>query len=185
MENKRKLTFKQKGFVMDFVKTKGNATEAAVRNYNVKSRDVAKVTGCLNLKKPLVIREIERVMEEKNITDELMMDKLKEGLEAKVVSAYKGGSKQTDIPDMNIRHKYLDTSLKVKNLYPAQQIETKNINIDVQLEGKSSQEIKSLLKELLKEYEKGNTKGTDKGTGEEASGDRSGLEIPGKGEDNS
>lgn len=44
------LTPKQEGFVRDYLDT-GNATEAVVRNYDVKDRDVAGVIGSQNLGK--------------------------------------------------------------------------------------------------------------------------------------
>lgn len=49
----KKLTAKQTKFVQEFVKTR-NATEAAVRVYDVKNRNVARVIGGENLLKPAI-----------------------------------------------------------------------------------------------------------------------------------
>ena len=49
----KRLSPKQKGFVRDYLET-GNATEAAVRNYNAKDRDTASSIGAENLGKPQI-----------------------------------------------------------------------------------------------------------------------------------
>ena len=53
-----KLTKKRRGFVNDYIETE-NATEATVRNFNVKDRNVAKVVGSELLTFPNVIEAIE------------------------------------------------------------------------------------------------------------------------------
>jgi len=58
MPGKKRITPKQKKFAKEFIET-GNATEAVVRSYNVKDRDVAKVVGAENLTKPNVLKLIE------------------------------------------------------------------------------------------------------------------------------
>ena len=47
----RQLSLKQQKFISDYLKT-GNATEAALRNYDVKDRSVARRIGSENLSKP-------------------------------------------------------------------------------------------------------------------------------------
>ena len=54
---RRKLTLKQQRFKDDYLLT-GNATEAAVRNYNT-NRDVARRIGAENLSKPVIQKAIE------------------------------------------------------------------------------------------------------------------------------
>jgi len=48
-----KLTQKQQGFAIDYLKT-GNATEAALQNYNTEDRVTAGAIGYENLKKPQI-----------------------------------------------------------------------------------------------------------------------------------
>ena len=55
----RHLSLKQQKFISDYLKT-GNATEAALRNYDVKDRGVARRIGSENLSKP----DIRAVMDE-------------------------------------------------------------------------------------------------------------------------
>ena len=149
---KSTLTPKKKKFAKEFVKS-DNQTEAAFNSYNVSSRGMAALIGHRLAKDPLVIKEVDRIMEEQDITDEMAMQRLKEGMNAKLVHSYKDEIKQTNLPDTSNRHKYLDTFLKLKNMYPAQQIENKNLNIDVELEGMSSEDFTKLLKDILNDNE--------------------------------
>ena len=149
------LTLKEKAIAKEYVhgEKPGNGTEAALKTYNVKNRKSAKSVGNIILNKPHVRREVERLLEEHDLTDDFAMQTLKEGLKATHVANYKGEAIQTDIPDHAVRHKYFQDLAKFKELYPADKLETKNINIDIQLEGMTKEEIKELLKETLKSYE--------------------------------
>jgi len=138
-----------KGFCKTFVENKGNATEAALANYNVKNRQMATVLGSIYLDKPMIKNEIERLMEEKQITDSVMIDKLKEGMEANVVASYQGEATESKIPDHDKRFKWWDAAAKIKNLYPAQETINKNLNLDVQLETMPKEQFVDLLKGLL------------------------------------
>lgn len=149
MPRYKKLSTKMRNFSKEFVDNGGNATEAALKSYEVKSRNSARVTGSVTLGLPQVQREIERIMEQRNITDETMVDKLKEGLDATVVSNYKGKAEETEIPDHNTRFKWWEAGAKLKNLFPPTQVDTRNFNIDVELEKLSTNEIRDVLKNLL------------------------------------
>lgn len=152
---KKTLTFKQKKFAKEFItgKSPGNATQAAFDTYNVSNRNMAKVIGFQNLRRPNVLEEIDRLMEVHEITDDFMMQRLKEGLDATVVANYKGKAVKTKLPDQVIRHKFWQDAAKIKEMYPADKLETRNLNLDVQLESMSPQEVKQLLKDLLKQYD--------------------------------
>jgi len=120
-------TPKERAFVKEYAKTQ-NATESVARVYNVKDRDSARAIGSKVLSKV----DISSVMDKIGLTDDRLMEVLKEGLDAnRVLSAkiiVQGGSKaatsQTDdfieVPDHATRHKYLDTALKLKDKYPAE-----------------------------------------------------------------
>ncbi len=146
----KRLSLKQKSFCEEFVNNKGNGTEAAVKSYNVKTRGMAAVIAHNNLKKPRVIQEIENLMDDNDITDGYMMQKLKEGLESPVVSSYKGEATETGIPDQNIRHKFFQDAAKMKG-WLKDDINVNTANIDVEVENMSPQDIKRLLKQLLNE----------------------------------
>lgn len=154
----RKLSLKQRGFCKSFVENKGNATEAALANYNCKNRNMANVLGSVNLDKPMIKNEIERLMESKEITDSVMMDKLKEGLNANVVATFQGDATETEIPDHDKRFKWWDAAAKIKNLYPATETINKNLNLDLQLESMPKEELAAMLKGLLVSTKKELTK---------------------------
>ena len=145
----KKITLKQKKFAEEVIKTR-NATEAALNSYNVKNRQVAAVQGYLNMKNPKILAEIERIMEEQGINDEFMMKQLKSGMKANVVASYKGDVEQTEVPDHDTRFKYLEAGMKLKDWFPSQHTESHNINIDLQLENMSKEDLSKLLGDYLK-----------------------------------
>jgi hypothetical protein len=152
MAGRKKLSLKQKKWAQEFVVNNGNATQAAVAAYpDSKSRGMAAVLGFKNAHNPEVIQEVEKLMEEQNITDAYMMRRLKEGLDANVVASHKGEVVLTKIPDLMARFKYWEAGAKIKNYFPAQQTESRNLNIDVQLENMPKAEFVQMLKEYLKE----------------------------------
>ncbi len=149
MPRLKRLSQKQKGFCKTFIENRGNATEAALANYNCSNRKMATVLGSLNLDKPMIQNEIERLMEEKNITDDLMMGKLKEGMDANVVSQFRGEANETEIADYDKRFKWWEAAAKIKNYFPAQETINKNFNVDLQLETMPKEKFADLLKGLL------------------------------------
>lgn len=120
------LTLKQRKWLAIYIKT-GNATEAAMKVYNPKTRAYASQIGFENLRK----LDYSDFMEAAGITDNLLQQKIMEGLEAnRTISAQvvvksddpKVRNKQAtardvdfiDVPDYMARHKYLETALKLK-----------------------------------------------------------------------
>jgi len=161
MPKLKRLSLKMRGFCKTFVENKGNATQAALANYNCKNKQMATVLGSTNLDKPMVKNEIERLLEEKEITDDLMMGKLKEGMNANVVSQFQGEATESDIPDHDKRFKWWESAAKMKNYFPAQETINKNFNLDVQLENMPKEEFMGLLKGLLFSLKKEDKKLTE------------------------
>ena len=151
-KKKRRLSMKEKKFAEEFVlgKDPGNATEAAMQSYNVKNRGSAAVIGARNLQKTDILENIEMMMEKHDIDDNYMVERLKEGMEAKEIANYKGEAVETSIPDHNVRFKYWDAAAKIKRLYPNVQIDTRNLNIDVEIENMSKEELSDVLTGALK-----------------------------------
>lgn len=126
-EKRPPKTIKEKKFVKEYIKT-GNATEAAMRTYDVKDRKNANALGTETLAK----LSISDLMDNKGLTDDKLLDKLDEGLLSnRVISAnivvtksddptvkdQKAHTKTQDfieVPDMPTRHRYLETALKLK-----------------------------------------------------------------------
>lgn len=122
----RQLTLKQRKWLDVYLQT-GNATEAAMQVYDCKDRNSASVIGTENLAKLSYLD----FLEEAGLTDKLLLDKLKEGLESKRFIPRKG--KIAALPDYAVRHKYVETGLKLKRrLVERQEIEeTNTVNINV------------------------------------------------------
>lgn len=60
---RKRLTYKQKAFVSEFVKTR-NATEAAMKAYKPKNRNVARNMGSITLANPNVKKSIDTYLKE-------------------------------------------------------------------------------------------------------------------------
>jgi phage terminase small subunit len=157
----KKLSLKEKGFCKDFIETK-NGTEAAFKNYNVKSRANAGGISAHNLAKPRILNEIDRLMEEQQITEPFLMKTLKEGLKATVVSNFKGDVEETEIPDHDTRHKFFQDAAKMKG-WMKEQVDIRSMNIDIELEDMSKEELSNLLKGLLKNITTNNDNNINRG----------------------
>lgn len=122
----RKLTLKQRKFIAHYLEH-GNATEAALHAYDLdpdseNDRVTAATMGSENLRK----LQIDDLMEEYGISDQKLLTKLDEGLDATRASnaailVTKDGTVEKaeeqgliEVPDYATRHKYLETALKLK-----------------------------------------------------------------------
>ena len=110
--NETKRTLREKKFIEAYIENNGNATEAYLAiNPKVKRKN-ASVYGVRMLEK--VSFEVKEFLDKLGLNDLALSQKLKEGLEAvKKVSGL-------DVPDHNIRVRYLDMAFKLKNIYPAE-----------------------------------------------------------------
>lgn len=131
--------------------SKFNATKAAVEaGYSEKS---ARVIAAENLSKPAIQQEIQRLIKEieekSQITPELVIQKIKEGLEAnRVISAVKGNKadgQTTDfieVPDYSTRQKYVNNALEVLGMKAPKAIEFKG---EMTTEDKTKQDFMDFL----------------------------------------
>ncbi|MGA1876377.1 MAG: terminase small subunit [bacterium] len=137
MENEDKLTERQRRFVDNFVDT-GNATESArLAGYSEKS---ANEIGYENLKKPVVRAAICVRMDQARITEPRLLKVLDEGLNAHVVKVFHHNGtviESKEYPDYSIRHQYLETALKLRDMFPSQKVD---ITFNV-FEGRSAEEL--------------------------------------------
>lgn len=92
--------------VKEYIKNGGDKT-GAVKSVGLKKNDI-KV-----FEKPEVQKAILTAMEKVGITDEVLAQKIKEGLSATSVKIHEGAV-VCEVPDYIARHKYIDTSLKVR-----------------------------------------------------------------------
>lgn len=125
--SEQKKTIKQRKWLKLYLEC-GNASEAAFKVYNCKNRESAANIGWENVRK----LDFSNLMEESGLTDAYLNKKLDEGLGAtkqigarKIVQGARVGHEikvdsttDTDdfieVADYAIRHKYLETALKLK-----------------------------------------------------------------------
>lgn len=115
---KKDMTIKQRRWLKEYLDC-GNATQAAMKVYDCKDIESAGSVGWENLQK----LDFKEFLERGGVTDHKLLNKILDGLEAtRTVSAIKTSKQATadstdfiDVPDFSVRHKYLETSLKLKN----------------------------------------------------------------------
>lgn len=141
---KRRLTFKQKKFTEEFLKS-GNATSAAKKSYNVKNRQSASVAGYAALKSPTVQRYMAKVLSDKGVTDEKIAEKLQDLIDAGTTDR----ALKTATPDVAL--KAITFAAKLKDIVPADKKQIQKQSLTLSLQGKSEDELKEMLETLGKE----------------------------------
>jgi len=135
-----KRTLRQHKFVNAYIKNGGNATEAYLAVNPKAKYDSARVLGYRMLAKVNI--SVVELLDRMGITDAYLNDKLNEGLKAsKVISVvpippkkHKAGTGDLppanaksvdfiDVPDFNVRVKYLDMAYKLKGAYAPEKVE--------------------------------------------------------------
>ena len=149
-----KRTIKERKFIDAYIKNNGNATEAYLALHPKAKRTSAGDLGYRMLKK--VDISVTELLDKMGVTNAYLNEKLKEGLEAtKVISVIPIPPKKNqpgtgdlpnanekniefiDVPDSNVRVKYLDMAYKLKGTYAAEKVEHggeigfKLLNIDM------------------------------------------------------
>ena len=138
MEIKR--TLRERKFITALIKHKGNATKAYLAISPKCKRKSAAVSGYRMLRKANI--SVSELLDRMGLTDAYLNDRLNEGLEAsKVISVVpippkkgKQGSADLpeandksvdfiDVPDFNVRVKYLDMAYKLKGAYAPEKVE--------------------------------------------------------------
>lgn len=124
-------TLQEKKFVKKYLET-GNATQAASEVYNVTSRASANAIGAVKL----ATLSFTDILEKHGVTDDKLASVLLDGLEAnRTISTISGKEANggtvdfVDVPDYAVRHKYLETGLKVKNKFPTNDGTTVDIKV--------------------------------------------------------
>ena len=105
-----KRTLKEKKFIEAYIKHEGNLTKAYLEISPGCSIPSARVLGYRWLQKVNI--PAKELLDRLDLNDLALSQKLKEGLEAvKKVSG-------VEVPDHNVRVRYLDMAFKLKNTYP-------------------------------------------------------------------
>ena len=124
-----KLTKQDKKFVEKVVET-GNLTKSAQEAYDIEDPNYAGKKGSLKVREGKIQKAIQTLAD--RIPDDKLHKVIMEGLDAGK-HIFKNNNESGEIEDMGIeadyavRHKYLDTALKLKGLYEPD--DQKKINI--------------------------------------------------------
>lgn len=143
VENKpvkpRKLTLKQRLFVKEYIKNKGNATESAMSVYDVKTRAVAGAIGNENLQKPYLKEYINQQLDSAGLTDYKIFDGINRTINAGI------GEKPTNAD----AQRGLFELLKLKGYYPDRKTEVNKKSLTLNLQAKDNTDVMEELKQLL------------------------------------
>lgn len=127
---KNKLTERQERFVDHYVDC-GNGAEAARKaGYSENADDEIAYE---NLRKPHIKAAIQERMDQAGITKAKLLQAINEGLEATMVKIATHEGEITDeksFPDYSIRHRYLETALKLLDAFPASRHHVTTTNED-------------------------------------------------------
>ena len=115
----------------------GNQTQSAKKAYGIENDGYARVKGHKQLTKDNIVKAVEEV--KKTLAEQIdqgkLLEVLNEGLEA-TKKIFKNNNESGDIdmvseePDHAVRHKYLDSGLKIVGAYAPE----KSINLDVNVD---------------------------------------------------
>lgn len=147
---KKRLTKKQKGFVKDYIKT-GNATEAAIKNYDTDNRKVAQNIGSDNLSKPIIVKTLVEML-----PDDLLSEKHLELLNKRdVVKVFNPASGEFDMtlidqPETQAVSKALDMAYKLKGSYAPDKHENLTNILQINIDAKTLEIAKKFEEELNK-----------------------------------
>ena len=149
------MTERQKRFVDHFVDS-GNGAEAARKAGYSKNCD--DVIASENLRKPNIQAAIADRMDAKGITEARLLKTLDEGLNANVVKVFNNNGAiliSEPLVDHVTRHKYLETGLKLRDMFPA---EKKNLTHDFITPEAEKAATERVNKLLAKKQTEANTK---------------------------
>ena len=112
---RKSLTQKQIKFIQEFLRNNGVAVKAALFAYDTDNYKTASKLADTNLKNPRIWEIIEKELSNKGITVDKIALTFAEGLNAKMVGYSPEIMRYNvlNLPNYNIRHKFLELLLKV------------------------------------------------------------------------
>lgn len=135
-----RLTFKQREFVKEYVKTNGNGTQSILRVYDTKDSKTASVMATENLNKPSVKEELDKRLQRSDININRLTDKMSDIIASEPSKGYSG----SDIVEV------IKTGLKLHGVLSDKRVTT-NVNIDGHLSSLSTYELMQLRNKKKKE----------------------------------
>ena len=141
----RKATIKQKRFVKAYIES-GSAKRAALSAYDVSDKNAA-MFGYTVLKQDNVKNLIQIALEKEGLTDDLISQKLHKIVDAGTSDSALAVAKVSDA------HKAIQELNKIKGNYAAEkkQVETKSTRLNMDLKGKTPEELQKALEDLSDE----------------------------------
>jgi len=143
----REATLKQKQFAKEYVDTKGNGTQSALKVYDTEDNNTANNIASDNLLKPTVRQEIAKLLP-KNI-DVLMSNVISNGLEATAQSSFEGEVMESSLPDYGERRKMASLVADIAGYKAPKQVEKRSVSVSIELDDKTPDELKLLLQQEL------------------------------------
>ncbi len=121
MKKVKPRTIKQKRWVKEYIRT-GNATEAAIMVYSAKNKTTAAVIGSENLKKLNMAESLQAL----GLTNHQLAKDVREGKD-KSTKFFGSRDDFIEIPDYGVRHRYLETALRLSGHGPNRDV---NVKVD-------------------------------------------------------
>lgn len=135
-----KLTLKQKAFSKEYVRNKGNGTQAALKTYGATSEGVAASIASENLRKPQVLNEVQRQLDKAGMSNDMLDESTRKIIEA--------GLNNLKWTKPSVALQAIIEVNKLKDRYPASKHLNANLTLSAQFEGKDINDLKALMEEL-------------------------------------
>ena len=136
-------TLKQRMFVKEYVKNKGNGTKAALKVYDTKDYETGAAIAVENLNKPLIKTLMQEALESVGLTK----DKIAKGIED-ITKANQPiifeGEVVSEYPAHDTRLKAFRLSAELIDAFPAKKHENRSAHLNIHV-GYSKQELRRLL----------------------------------------
>ncbi|MDA2931447.1 terminase small subunit [Acidobacteria bacterium AH-259-O06] len=142
----KRPTCKQQHFIAEYIDNGGNGVKAALEAYDTEDYNTANQIAIENLQKPIISREINKLMEKVDLKPEHALRAVKDGLTA---------DKSKTGADHPTRLRAADTTLKLYGAFPkAREVSHQHAHLHLQaevdkLKGLSYEEIDELEQELM------------------------------------
>lgn len=144
MPRLKRISKKQKDWADNFLQH-GNGKKAALQSYPGIKETTAHAIAHKNKEHQLVKNYMAKVLERKGITDEYLAEKLKDIIDAGTLKRVLKEAKVKDAMSA------IQASVALKDLMPAHKIKTEATRLNVDIEGKSEEELAGILDNLVGE----------------------------------
>lgn len=89
-KKKPRLTIKQRLFVKEYIKSKGNGTQSALKVYNAKDKNIAHSIASENLQKPAVKEEMDKILQREDLSLNSITNRLSDIITSEPAKGFSG-----------------------------------------------------------------------------------------------